>query len=133
VAGILALTGLYAYENRYRDLVVSVLRRNLAYLNLDEIDLYAFADEFVADRGTFGMRGHLLALAFPVLDRVDFLNPRQEQMERFEYRVVSRFLLSTDFFWNGADESRPIRYVSYNSPFQRACGNPFAQFEFDEG
>ena len=41
-------------------------------------------------------------------------------------RLVERFLLSTDFFQHGADESRPVRYVTYADPYISPCYNPFA-------
>jgi hypothetical protein len=43
--------------------------------------------------------------------------------------VYSRFLLSTDFFWQGADEARRVRYVGFYEPYARACLNPFARFD----
>ncbi len=37
-----------------------------------------------------------------------------------------RFLLSTDFFPNGADEARVVRYVMYYDPYVSPCWNPCA-------
>ena len=125
--GFLGLIGFYAYENRYKDLIVEILQDNLTYLNLEGIDLYAFAEDFINDRGTYGVRGHFLALAYPVIRHASFLNIERAQVERFEYRVVSRFLLSTDFFANGAIEALPIRYVAFSNPYRRPCANPFAE------
>jgi len=36
------------------------------------------------------------------------------------------FLKSTDFFPNGADESRPVRFVAIYAPRANPCYNPFA-------
>lgn len=127
--GALGLGGLYAYENRYRDLVVSIVRDRLSYLDLSQVDLDAFADDFIADRGAYGIRGRLFAWAYPVIENAGFLNPMPERTDTFEYRVVSRFLLSTDFFWHGSDETRAIQYVAYDNPYVRLCANPFAQFD----
>jgi hypothetical protein len=131
IAAAVGLTGWCAYENNYSNLIVSILTTKLEFLNLDEVDLNTFAHEFAADAGTFGSKGHLLALTYPVLRRADFMRMGKADTEiaEFEYRVVSKFLLSTDYFKNGADETRPVRYVAYNSPYRFACGNPFAQFE----
>jgi len=38
---------------------------------------------------------------------------------------LSHFLLSTDFFVNGADESRVVQYVAYHDK-TLPCSNPFA-------
>jgi hypothetical protein len=35
-----------------------------------------------------------------------------------------RFLMSTDFFMHGADESRPINYVMFFHPYKSPCWNP---------
>ena len=36
------------------------------------------------------------------------------------------FLLSTDFFQNGADESRALSFTAYPNPYDAPCNNPFA-------
>jgi|SRR5919197_2481937 hypothetical protein len=43
--------------------------------------------------------------------------------------IYTDFLLSTDFFRNGADESRLIRYVGFYDPAVTACNNPLARFD----
>lgn len=45
-----------------------------------------------------------------------------------QYFPLEQFLMSTDFFQNGADESRTIQYVEY---FDRSkgCANPFANLD----
>jgi hypothetical protein len=39
----------------------------------------------------------------------------------------TRFLLSTDFFQHGADESRPLEYVAIYGPTITLCYNPLAK------
>jgi hypothetical protein len=43
--------------------------------------------------------------------------------------VYTRYLLSTDFFRNGADESRRVRYLSFYHPYVTICYNPLARFD----
>jgi hypothetical protein len=43
--------------------------------------------------------------------------------------VYTRYLLSTDFFRHGADESRTVRYVGFYDPDNTPCGNPLAEFD----
>jgi hypothetical protein len=114
----------YLQEFTYHNLIISVLHRKLSYLELDESSLGKFAADFAGDYGTLGHKGQLLALSRPVLPLVDSL--AADEVTRFEDRVVSKFLLSTDFFRNGADETRPVKYVAYYNPYNVACGNPFA-------
>jgi hypothetical protein len=39
--------------------------------------------------------------------------------------LVGRFLLSTDFFLHGADETRRIAYHRYHDPYVSPCPRPF--------
>ncbi len=41
--------------------------------------------------------------------------------------LVARYLLSTDFFPNGADESRPLDYVEFYDPYISPCYNPLVE------
>jgi len=42
--------------------------------------------------------------------------------------LTVQFLMSTDFFLNGADESRAVTYRTYYDPHD-GCSNPFAEFD----
>ena len=42
-------------------------------------------------------------------------------------RFFATFLLSTDFFENGQDESRPLQYVALYGPMLNPCLNPLGQ------
>jgi len=37
--------------------------------------------------------------------------------------------MSSDFFLNGADESKTVRYVAIYNPYVGACRNPFARLD----
>jgi hypothetical protein len=43
--------------------------------------------------------------------------------------MVQVFLMSTDFFSNGADESKPVRYRRFFHPYLSPCWNPLIQRE----
>lgn len=77
-----------------------------------------------------------------LLERFDYLTLEPETVERFvadveQHRptlrlhpkgmpVEERFLMSTDFFQNGADESRRVAYVGFYHPYVTFCHNPLA-------
>ena len=52
-------------------------------------------------------------------------------MEALEERICAAFLMSSDFFTNGADETRPVRYLALYEPTKVGCTNPFARFDLD--
>jgi hypothetical protein len=51
---------------------------------------------------------------------------KRSRRERMVDNLTTTYLLSSDFFLNGSDESRVVRYVALFDPM-RACDNPFAR------
>ena len=101
----LADAGLGAAADRSPRAIVAALREEYAYLQIDEAVLDRFASDFLADR----RRSWDGTEAFPKNER-------------------PRFLMSTNFFQNGADEAEPLAYVAYYNPYVSTCHNPFARF-----
>lgn len=111
--------------------IVSVLRRRLSFLKLDADGLRAFAKAQV--RALFDkriptwnrMKYHFQSAVGPA-GRYDRSTDTRSKIARAEDTLISTYLLSSDFFWNGSDESRIVRYIAYYDPMD-ACGNPFAR------
>jgi hypothetical protein len=76
------------------------IRREFHYLQLDDGGVAAFVGEYEKHRGPISR----------------FRHPEDD--------LFDRFLLSTDFFRNGADESRPVRFVLFYDPYISPCWNP---------
>jgi hypothetical protein len=112
--------------------IASILRRRLGFLKLDEGGVRAFAKD--QTRATFGkkiptwnrLRYHMLASGASSFKRFYRSTGTHSRMGGFEDALVSTYLLSSDFFWNGSDESREVNYVAYYDP-NRPCNNPFAR------
>jgi hypothetical protein len=41
--------------------------------------------------------------------------------------LFSKFLLSSDYYRNGADPKRPVKYVMFYDPYVSPCWDPFAR------
>ena len=80
--------------------LIGQLREHFDYLDIDDETLRRFANDFELQR--------------------EPLAPGTE----LSGSDHTRFLMSTDFFQNGADESRPLRYVAYYDPYVSPCYNP---------
>ncbi len=112
--------------------IVSIIRRRLSFLKLDEEGVRAFAKDQTA--ATFNkkiptwtrLRYHFLSSGPPSYKRFYRSSDTRSGAAKLEDLLVSTFLLSSDFFSNGADESRTVSYVAYFDPM-RACQNPFAR------
>lgn len=81
--------------------LASALRRRFDFLDLDEVSLQRFCRDYLRHVGPPALGGRDL---------------------------YSRFLLSSDFFRNGAHEERLVRYVTFYDPYVSACPNPLARF-----
>lgn len=111
------------------DIILAVLRKHTARLIVRDEDLVAFA-EAIRERHTHSATLAWMGMLGPVYRRLDIFHLTREmrgKMRRFEDEVVGEFLLSTDFFYRGADETRELRYLGVFDPYERQCMNPFVE------
>lgn len=111
------------------EVIAVILRKRLDYLRLDPIGVAAFARELSA-RDIVGDRPlHLVGMLEPLYVRVPFPgdNPLSDRIRHGEERIVTMFLLSSDFFRNGADETRMVHYLSFYDPLRQPCATPFSR------
>ena len=109
------------------DVVVAVLTRQLGYLDVDRASFRLFASDYaVARRKHRRGLSVLSAVALPLrlFTPAPWLEPGNA-LSRLEDNVVSRYLLSTDFFQHGADEASSVNYVAFYDPYNAICRNPF--------
>ncbi len=112
--------------------IVSMLQRRLSFLKLDPDGVRAFAKDQTA--ATFGkkiptwdrIRYHLLTAGAPYFKRFYRSTDTRSSVAKIEDSIISTYLLSTDFFWHDASESRTVNYIAYYDPL-RPCQNPFAR------
>ena len=112
-------------------LVVHLIKDKLHYLHHDEEGLYAFAEDFLRRKDVSlttkaGLAGiairwsHYLGFRKHIVDSHSIQNLQQE--------LMSAYLLSSDFFQNGANENLPINYLGKNNLYP-ACRHPFARYQ----
>ena len=95
------------------------------YAEKDVADLRAFAADVTADQSVLQTRDtRLAALAYPLYPTLPDALMDDATLKPIEDDLVSRFLLSSDFFWNGADEATPVAYLGYYIPGRSPCFNP---------
>jgi hypothetical protein len=110
--------------------VVAVLRKCLPYLQLDEGGVARFAKDIVAMRVISDWKLLVLDAAGPLYGRMIHrtdTDPLTSAIRHGEDRILTAFLISSDFFLNGADESRVVHYLGYYDAVARPCSNPFAR------
>ncbi len=126
--------GLFAADEISEHEIVAAVRRRLPMLQLDDEGLRAFARDRVAQllakrptwfRIKYHIRSFLSKPGELIGYRFSYPDSRSKR-ERWEDNLATIYLLSTDFFWNGADQSKSVKYQALYDPI-RACGNPFAR------
>jgi hypothetical protein len=118
------------YQLKYgkaANVVIAILKRRVGYLRVDPDSFERFASEYLQyKRGHAKQLARLSVVAFPLTYLTLYrLLPMGHPLRRLEDNVVTRYLLSTDFFFHDADESRKINYVSFYDPAATPCRNPF--------
>ncbi len=116
--------------------IASLVRRRLSFLRLEESGLQAFAhdqvDFLLAKRPSWNrMKYHFLAIFARSITRWNTSTDKRTRGERMADNLAATYLLSSDFFLNGADSSRIVRYRGLYDPLH-PCGNPFARPPLEE-
>jgi hypothetical protein len=108
--------------------VIRVLRKRLDYLQLDEAGVHRFAKDVIDKQAISSFRLRVLDYAGPLYDDTDLSRDSAigGPIGHGEDRVVTQYLISSDFFIHGADTNRVVRYLGWFNPLA-ACGNPFAR------
>jgi len=134
-AFIAGLTGLLTWRfigSSDENAIVAVLQKRLDYLLLDDNGLHAFARDLVAQKVMSSNKLRMLDVAGPVYTQLtvtSYGDALTRAVRHGEERIVTLYLLSSDFFLTGADETRMVRYLGYYDPIRnpRPSSNPFAR------
>jgi hypothetical protein len=127
-AGVAALAGFRVWRSSDYEAIVEIIEKRLAYLNKDPEGVRAFARDLSNLHQISSAKMRIVSVLGPVYSSLplDAENRLTNGIHHGEERVTSSYLLSSDFFLNGADETRLVRYLGMYDPL-RACGNPFAR------
>jgi hypothetical protein len=126
--GLLGLGGWRFFRGHDDEAILMVLRKRLGYLRLDEAGMRAFATDLASRKLVSSGKLRLMVTLGPLYRRIN-LNGQDSitaSIHHGEERIITNYLLSSDFFINGADESRTVRYLGFYDPLH-ACSNPFAR------
>jgi hypothetical protein len=125
MAAIGAAGSTYVAVDRYEGWIHKILQRSLPGYSFEPEGLATFIDEYNARQGR-SIKYRLFAAAEGLVDSKAMLPDRQEAhvVER-ERKILSDFLLGSDFFENYPNGSKTITYRG--KPV--ACVSPFAAFD----
>jgi hypothetical protein len=121
LAGLAAgITSFRFITKSFEEAAADLIRKEVPYLKLDEEGLQKFVSDFSKRKDTryrFTMRGY------------SFLGIDSSQSGKVN-QLVTAYLLSSDFFSKGMDETRTIKYVGLYDPYLRPCAHPFSHVHY---
>lgn len=122
------LLGLRIALSRDESAIVKVVYKRLPYLRLDHDGVRQFARDIKGQHMVSSLRLHLLDTAGSLYtgSAMAAHNSFNDALHHGEDRIVSQYLISSDFFRYGADEARTVQYLGYYDPMV-PCNNPFAR------
>ena len=129
IVGAAVPLGIYSLDskNRLRGLIQSMLENNLPGTTVSQADVERFAADFFVKDDKVTLNNHIFSVLDPVI-RVasQYDDGLRARVYDFERKVISNFLLNSDFFATGSDR----KSVTYYGTSERICSaaNPFAQF-----
>lgn len=56
--------------------------------------------------------------------------PYHEKYIQYRNMITGHFMLSTDFFINKMDTTKPVTYMAFFNPYKSPCSNPFSNLHF---
>ena len=129
------VTGLVAWRylaSSEEGAIVEIIQKRLSYLKLDSKGVHAFAKDLVKRGLVSGGKLRLIGMAGQVYTQLSSHLGHTQLAHNFKHgeeRIASMYLMSTDFFRNGQDESKLVRYIEFYEPFVKIqpCSTPFAR------
>lgn len=108
------------------DFVASVVRNKLNFLQIEEGGLRTFSQDFEA-LAKAAHEDRLIWLAwYRQINKHTNLLSSILMIDVPDEQIAGLFLMSSDFFWHGSDETREVEYIGLYDPYDRPCANPFA-------
>ena len=113
------LAGLVSFRfaaTSFEGAVEKIIFDELSFLKLDKEGVRRFVADYtkpMTSKNKLILKGY------------SFMSINSEQSQKISH-LMSAYLLSTDFFANGMNETRMIKYVGLYDPHLRPCSNPFS-------
>lgn len=125
----MAATGGYIFFEKFESLVRKIIIKDTSSLKVsfEEIDKYLDAarrnKHLISD---MPLSNQQLLKWHYYLDNSWFALPYNNKNNVDRSKIVGDFLLSTDFFTNKMDISKPVKFTAVYDPYQKPCCNPFS-------
>ncbi len=104
------------------DAVVNRIIKELNFLKLNRDGVVKFVADYTA---TMGKKAKLMLKSY------SFMGMNASNSQKIN-TLLNAYMLSTDFFINGMDESKEVKYIGMYDPYNRPCAHPFSNAYYPE-
>ena len=116
--GTAAIPSLSVAALSTEDAVSGLIINEFDYLQLDKAGVKQYVEDYLSQYqpnwiGSMKMRFIYL------------MNMKAEQSDLIT-QLTRTYILSTDFFRNKMDETKPVQYLGLYNPYKNPCANPFS-------
>lgn len=120
-ASIAAIPGFLYTTTSLKDAVTGIITNELGYLKLDKAGVDRFADDYLKT---------VYSQSTPLKLKTYYFLGRKAEQSWLINDVVSRYLLSSDYFLNKMDEGKIVKYTTLYNPYLNPCSNPFSSLYY---
>ena len=115
-----ALASFKFITDPFEEVAKGIIKSELNYLDLDDQGV----DKFINDYARLKDRNYKLTMKGYSLFGINAARSGKV------HQLVSAYLLSSDFFQNGMDSNRVVKYVGLYDPYLRPCAHPFSHVQY---
>jgi hypothetical protein len=118
--GLVALPGMGFVYASYGRAAKGLLLNELDYLTLDIKGVEQFVQVYAKSKSE----------NYQLKVRGLYMLRTSASQSKVVEELVRDYLLSTDFFRNRMDESKPLQYIGLYDPYKTPCANPFSHIQY---
>lgn len=122
----------YKALSPFENTVANLLNEDLWFLKITQKDIDQFASDLEKTNALgFGLPQKTIIKLYANSYLKNVPLPYMNRYIVYRNEIVGRFLLSTDFFLNKMDESKPVKYMGKIwSPYTTPCMHPFSSMYY---
>jgi len=121
---VIALPSFGFVSTSVKNAAVGIIKQELHYLKLEKEGVEQFVnDHYKTHYINNSLMSQLKIRSFY------FLHVKPEH-SYLVTDLIESYLLSTDFFINKMDESKPLKYLGLYNPYTKPCFNPFSKLYY---
>ncbi len=125
----LSVLGIGYGANTPEKIIENIVRVRLPKLEMTQADMTAFVSDFIeSDTDTSALEMSVFRVMAPFVNLPPFRwmlpGKATRTIENFHQRVLTEFMMGSDFFETYAEGNPKVSYTGLFDPYQKPCGNP---------